>query len=36
MNVKFKRKLILTNVGTWNWLRLVRDLSMLCCIGGSN
>lgn len=31
------RKLILTKVGSiWKWLRLVRDLSMLCGIGGSN
>jgi len=30
------RKLILTKVGTWNWPRLLRDLNMLCGIGGSN
>lgn len=30
------RKSILTKVGTWNWLRLVGDLSMLCGIGGPN
>lgn len=33
---KYIRKLILTKVGTWNWLRLARDLSMLCGTGGSN
>jgi len=28
--------LILTKVGTWNWLRLVRDLTMLCGTGASS